>query len=189
MANRLLWVWLLLLPTALVQGQITGVFAEININHDAESNQGVPIKSQFALQNSVGLDIGKRFSAGIRIHHIWYRAFMAEGFETFRITGPFVRYGTRIGEKLRLFGSLGLSRGDFCTCGLRANAGDSFRQKGLSYFVWGGGLEARIHPGIYLNGELFSHTILNYTSSSLDYWGYVVGFVFHLRYFNLSSRA
>lgn len=166
------------------KAQLKGAFGQVAVNYIGESNDIGNLEMQFNLRTSVGLDFGKHWSTGMRMQQLWYRGSSYQ-FQHLWLLGPFVRYGTEFDKPGRFFLEAGFMRGNYCTCS--SISGEAFREDGLNYFAWGGGVEVRITSGIYFSGEMYFHHILNYPERTFGYNGYLLGLVFHLSRGNLSS--
>lgn len=165
--------------------QFHGGFGQFTGSYIRESGAGgFANEVEVNLRSSIGLDWGKHWSVGMRMNQIWYRA-SARRFEHMWLLGPFVRFGTEFEKPGRFFVEAGLMRGNYCTC--RSLSGEAYREDGLNYFAWGGGVEVRIISGMYVSGEIFFNHILGYPEPTYGYNGYLLGLVFHLSRGNLSS--
>lgn len=168
-----------------LQAQFHGAFAQVGGSYLGETDgSGFAREVELNLRTSIGLEWGKHWTSGIRIQQVWYRA-SALRFERMWMMGPFVRWGTAFEKPGRFFVEAGYMRGNYCTC--QSISGEAFREEGLNYFSWGGGVEVRVIPGMFVAGEIFFHHILEYPEPTYGYHGYLLGLVFHLSRGNLSS--
>ncbi|MFK7920594.1 MAG: hypothetical protein AB8H47_01495 [Bacteroidia bacterium] len=182
--KNIIFLFLLLLSAYSSQAQIRGAFGQV-AGHFITNTEGNGFRDiELGLRTSVGLDIGEHISTGLKIQQIWYRGTNYD-FQHMWMAGPFVRYGSSLENDVRFFGELGFMRGNYCTCSLFI--GEYSKKEGVNYLAWGGGLEYQIRPGVYLNGELFFHYLLNQAQPKTGYHGYLLGLVFHLSRGNLSS--
>ncbi|MEL6650244.1 MAG: hypothetical protein AAFQ87_05490 [Bacteroidota bacterium] len=168
-----------------LKAQFRGAFAQVGGSYLQESDgSGFANEVEASLRTSIGLEWGKHWTSGIRIQQVWYRA-SAWRFERMWMIGPFVRWGTAFDKPGRFFVEAGYMRGNYCTC--RSISMEAYREEGLHYFSWGGGVEVRVIPGMYVEGEIFFNHILRYPEPTYGYNGYLLGLVFHLSRGNLSS--
>ncbi|MEM6348940.1 MAG: hypothetical protein AAF927_33955 [Bacteroidota bacterium] len=168
-----------------LKAQFYGVFGQVGGSYLRESNDiGFVLEQEITLRTSVGLEFGRNWTYGMRINQVWYRA-SALDYEHMWLLGPFVRWGTDFEKPGRFFVEAGLMRGNYCTC--QSIAGEAYREDGLNYVAWGGGVEVRIIPGMFFSGELFFHHILASPQPTYGYNDYLLGLTFHLSRGNLSK--
>ncbi|MEL7530554.1 MAG: hypothetical protein AAFN10_04565 [Bacteroidota bacterium] len=183
--KKALLIFLCITSFHVLQAQFRGVFGQVGGSYLNESSaSGFEREQEITLRTSVGLEFGKNWSTGMRINQVWYRA-SALRYEHMWLMGPFLRWGTDFDKAGRFFVETGLMRGNYCTC--RSIAGEAYREDGLNYFAWGGGVEVRIIPGMYFSGEIFFHHILAYPEPTYGYNDYLLGLNFHLSRGNLSK--
>lgn len=124
-------------------------------------------ENTFAL--NVGVMVKPRINIGVNWLNIGYSTRFEQSGRGFLI-GTFGQYhlGKRL-DKATIFLETGAYLGNYCTCD------DPHRQDGLVYVPFGGGLNAKLHRGLWLDAGFLVYNILNKVPGKYSYTQYVVG--------------
>ncbi len=157
--------------------QITSYFGQVSGSYITNQDDGMPLELEYSLRTAVGLNLGERWTAGLKVQQVFFRG-LSQEYQHAALAGPFGRYGWVVANRGRLYLESGLYYGNYCTCA--GFTGFASKESGLVYLSFGGGLELRVWKGIFLEAGYTTHDILNHPRPKYGYNTYLLGLVFRL---------
>lgn len=175
---RTIFVILLLSSALHCVSQITNSFAQVAAGYLRFSDDGgFFIEDELSIRTAVGFQLKKNWRVGFKYQQIFYKG-SSPNFEFMWLMGPFGRYYIRL-NRLNVYLETGFFWGNYCACGQPYQ--NNYRESGLLYGSFGGGVEYQLKPQLYLEGGIILHEVINRLKESHGYNGYMVGLVFLLQ--------
>ena len=172
--NKIIIVLASLLGSSLMlHGQITSTWGQVGGSRIVMQDDGFPPEVEYTLRLAVAFDVNELFSFGLKTNRIFYLGIPGE-WQRMWLAGPFGRIGISLFDRSRLYFESGLYLGNYCTCG-NGPSGSNYRDDGLIYYSFGGGIEYRIWGPLFADIGFMTHNIANRPRPHFGYNAYFIG--------------
>jgi hypothetical protein len=185
MRNKLLQLFFLTLPfMASCQKYLNKYNVQIGASPTFifNSNAGSPKVNYFkewTFAFNVATSIHSRIQIGVNSMTIFHTDYSSGLYKRAYINSLFSQYSISSSKKFNLYAEGSLSRGNYCTCGLRF----PYQRNKLNYLGMGLGMNYKLTKSLYLDFGFNNYIITNQIKGKYNFTQYIIGlnYIFNFR--------